>query len=649
MKLRYKLGLFTAAAAMASAALAAPADQRISQEGRWFVDPTGRIVTLHGGNVTLPEFQPGTSDDARWSTTVPARMAEQGFNGVRLVIFLSDLMPRPGVIDTGYVERVAKTVAAYKAAGVYTLIDFHQDEYSAAVGVRGMPAWAVFTDGKQRVPGLDFPMGYFKDPAVQLAFDNFWANHAVTGTGKGVQDFYVQGLTAIARRFRDEPAVLGIDVMNEPATGSRCAEPDPVKANCPQLEQELLKPFYEKASRAINQAAPRMIVFVEPFMLQGALGTPIATPFAARPGTRGFSFHNYGPVEAVRDKVSDGALEHATRQGAALINTEWGFNNDPSEIAGQAGDFDRRHISWLAWTRGAFEALVDPRLPDQGNGNRAALLRAYARPYAQVTAGTPGEMRFDAGEGTMLYRYATTPPRGRLAAGETMIRIPAVNYPSGYTVSVTGGTVRSPGNASELRIANAPGAKEVVVTLTRVGHLPPLPTGSGEPDRNEAALRALPPIPAGPLNRDSLLGHVVVTPGGRAVLERQLPGMLTGLSHVHGWERMTLAGVQQFASGVLTEAKMAQIEADLRTLKVTPGAVQGAGSERLSIDSLTSDLLADPRAREILDREAPGLSTSSQHGLFPQTRLRALRSAMPDILTQEALRRIEQALAALPG
>jgi len=243
MKLHTKLGLFTAAAAMASAANAAPASQRISQEGRWFVDATGRVVTIHGGNVTLPEFKSGTSDDERWSQNVPARMAEQGFNGVRLVIFLSGLMPKPGIIDEAYVARIARTVAAYKAAGVYTMIDFHQDEYSAVVGVRGMPEWAVFPEGHQRVPGLEFPMGYFKDPAVQRSFDNFWKNHPVPGTGKGVQDLYVEGLAAIARRFRDEPAVLGIDVMNEPATGSRCAEPDPVKANCPQLEEELLKPF----------------------------------------------------------------------------------------------------------------------------------------------------------------------------------------------------------------------------------------------------------------------------------------------------------------------------------------------------------------------------------------------------------------------
>lgn len=639
----FTTALLASTALLPAAAQPAPATERIAQSGRWFVDPAGRTVMLRGGNVMLPEFKAG---EPRWTDDTPARMAEQGFNAIRLVIFFSGVMPRPGVIDQAYLDRIARTVAAYKAAGIYTMIDFHQDQYGALVGVRGMPDWAVFSDGYKRIPGVEFPMGYFKDPAVQRSFDNFWRNHPVPGTAKGVQDLYVDGLAAVARRFRDEPAVMGIDVMNEPATGTRCAQPDPAKAHCPELERELLEPFYRKASAAIGKAAPGMIVFVEPFMLQGALGTPINTPFAAPQGRRGFSFHNYGPVKETRDRVNDYALAHATRQGAAIVNTEWGFSNDPAEINGQADDFDARHISWMGWTRGAFEALVDPALPDRGNGNRVALLRAYARPYAQATAGTPQSTRFDPVSGTLTYRF--TPASGNRGKGTTEIRVPAIHYPNGYTVAIDGGAARSPAGAPLLRVAAAPGAKLVTVKLSRVGELPPLPPSRAEPDSSEAALRALPPIPAGPLTRASLLGHIVVTPGGRALLDRQVPGMLAGMSHVHGWEKMTLAGIQQFASAILTDAKLAAIDAELATLKVTPGPVRIADEARLSVDSMTSDLLADPRARAILEREAPGLAGNSQQGLFPQTRLRNLQPAMPELLTDAVLARIEAALAALP-
>jgi hypothetical protein len=500
------------------------------------------------------------------------------------------------------------------------------------------------------MPGVDFPMGYFKDPAVQHAFDNFWANHRVPGTGKGVQDFYVEALTEVARRFRDEPAVLGIDVMNEPATGSRCAQPDPVKANCPDLELQLLRPFYEKASRAVAKAAPHMIVFVEPFMLQGALGTPIDTPIVAPAGQRGLSFHNYGPVEATREKVSAGALAVAERKHAAILNTEWGFSNDPAAVDAQANDFDRRLISWLAWPRGAFEALVDPSLPDHGNGDRAQILRAYARPYPQATAGTPETLKFDSASGTLRYRYTTALVGGGRAAPamQTEIRIPAISYPNGYRVAVTGGSVVSPANAPVLDIRNDPGATAVSVTVTRIGTLPPLAsTGNPAGGAEAAALAALPPIPPGPLTSNSLIGHIVATPGGRALLDREVPGMLTGLSQVHGWEKMTLAGIQHFASGVLTDAKLTEIDTALAKLTVTPGPVHARGAQ-LSVDSLASDLLADPRARAIIARDAPGLIDAPQQGLYPQTTLRHLQPAMPAILTDAALERIARALAALP-
>jgi hypothetical protein len=70
-------------------------------------------------------------------------------------------------------------------------------------------------------------------------------------------------------------------------------------------------------------------------------------------------------------------------------------------------------------------------------------------------------------------------------------------------------------------------------------------------------------------------------------------------------------------------------------------------SSTLSLDSLTSDLIADPAARAILDREAPGLTSSNKQGLFPQTRLRNLQPELPELLTDAVLARIAKALAEL--
>ena len=41
----------------------------------------------------------------------------------------------------------------------------------------GMPAWATLTDGLPN-PDAPFPTYYIQNPALQRAFDNFWANKA---------------------------------------------------------------------------------------------------------------------------------------------------------------------------------------------------------------------------------------------------------------------------------------------------------------------------------------------------------------------------------------------------------------------------------------------------------------------------------------
>jgi len=88
---------------------------------------------------------------------------------------------------------------------------------SACAACPGGPPSATGTNPSASPSG-----GYFSDPAIHAAFDNFWRNHPVPGTGKGVQDLYIEGVAALAARFRDETAVFGIDLMNEAFPGSHC-------------------------------------------------------------------------------------------------------------------------------------------------------------------------------------------------------------------------------------------------------------------------------------------------------------------------------------------------------------------------------------------------------------------------------------------
>lgn len=564
--LRISLLLVGAVVALAACTAAAPPESmsRLDQHGRWLLDGEGRVVMLRGGNLHLPgDGRP----EGRPDTETPRRLAAQGFNAVRLVLFFDRLMPAPGEVDDNYLDEIARAVALYRDAGVYVLLDVHQDEYGPAVGVRGMPAWATFSDGHepQRLP---FPAGYFADPAIHAAFDNFWRNHPVPGSGKGVQDLYIEGVTALAARFRDEPTVFGIDLMNEPFPGSRCNKPDPAVAHCPELERELLAPFYERAGDALARAAPQTIVFVEPFMLQGALGVPIVNPPPGAVAKRGLSFHQYGTFAEIRKRGNAYALQSALATGSAPLNTEWGFTNDPQVWTAQAEEFDALLIPWLAWARGPFAPIVDGRMPAAGNDNREATLRALARPYARATAGTPLSLAFDGASGTLDYAYSTAAPAGRALSSEvTEIVLPASNFPAGYTVSIEdeGARVLSAPDAPVLRLRAAAGATEVRLRAVRKGALPELP-----------------------------------------------PIVATADPYAH------LSG---------------------------PAAAKPAGGAALSTNSMLSDLLGDPRARAILEREVPDLVNSPQMGMGSQMTLRGLQPFVPEILGNEVLERIERALA----
>jgi len=540
---------------------------RLDQHGRWLLDDAGRIVMLRGGNLQLPGHgDPGRSDGAANAET-PRKFAEQGFNAVRLVLLFDRLMPEPGGVDQQYLDEIARAVAAYREVGVYVLLDVHQDEYGPAVGVRGLPAWATFAGGREP-KRLPFPAGYFSDPAVQVAFDNFWRNHPVPGTGKGVQDLYIDGVAALAARFRDEPAVFGIDLMNEPFPGSRCNQPDPVSANCPELEQELLAPFYARAGDAIARVAPQTIVFVEPFMLQGALGIPMGTPPPGARAKRGLSFHQYGTFAEIRRRGNHYALKSALATGSAPLNTEWGFTNDPEQWIAQAEEFDALLIPWLAWARGPFAPIVDEGMPAAGNDNREATLRALARPYPRATAGTPLSLAFDGTSGTLEFSYSTSPPDGRVLTSEvTEIVMPAPNFPSGYTAVIRGdgASVISTPDAPVLLVRTKTGSSNVSIRAARKGQLPQLP-----------------PIVA----TIDPYAHLQAGAGGHSTREAAL-----------------------------------------------------------STSSMVSDLLGDPRARAILQREAPDLVTSPQIAMGAQMTLRGLQPFVPQMLSDEVLERIDRALA----
>ena len=163
--------------------LTTSADRRI-------VDDQGRDVLLRGANVnSLGEYWQGVPSIP---TTIPlteadwAEMAAHGFSVIRLLISWSKVEPTRGVFDQGYLDQVDGYVRAAAAHGIYSVIDMHQDAYSATIsttdpstcpagthpakGWDGAPAWATLTDGLSTCITGDRN----SSPAVTRAWNNFY-------------------------------------------------------------------------------------------------------------------------------------------------------------------------------------------------------------------------------------------------------------------------------------------------------------------------------------------------------------------------------------------------------------------------------------------------------------------------------------------
>jgi endoglycosylceramidase len=438
----------------------------LGHSGRFLTDAAGQVVILHGLNM-VSKVAPFEPEAAGFGSAAARSLAADGFNVVRLGVIYSALEPEPGVFSAGYVASIKRTVAVLASQGVYSLLDFHQDQLAEGFGGEGFPAWSVETNGLP-IQAFPFPSGYLSSPALAAAFDSFWTDQPGPG-GVGLQQRYADAWRYVAARFADDPSVLGYDLFNEPW---------PASATDAQLGA-----FYSKVIAAIRTVDRSHLIFYEPFVLFN-FGQQTMLPHFSDTKL-GMSFHDYcladpetDPTECAADEQLPvaNALERSSATGDALVETEFGATDDLADLARVEGIADAHGISWIEWSycgcddptgsvAPSIEGLVtDPALPARGANVDAAKLAVLSEPYPRLTAGTPQRYSFDRSTRTMRYTYSVTSTRRRrFAPGScTAIVVPRAQYPSGYSVEVTGAMVTSGPGAGVLTLAERSGARSVV-------------------------------------------------------------------------------------------------------------------------------------------------------------------------------------------
>jgi endoglycosylceramidase len=432
--------------------------------GRWFVDALGRVVLMHGVNMVSKQapYYPAAfgfgGDDA-------AFLAAEGFNALRLGVDFRGLMPTPGIVETDYIDHLAETVAALTQHGIFVLMDFHQDGFAPMFNGNGFPDWLAIGDGLPNPPDAVFPAYYIQNPAMQRAFENFWANRAGPN-GVGLQEYFVQGVEAIVARFAAEPMVLGTELMNEPFPGSNWLPCLMAGTGCPDLEHQLLEPFYHRATEAARRIAPDRFVFVEPFVLFNFGQGPTSLP--GTEAGRVLSFHSYAVNAAGEEAVIAYAVDAATRDAAPLLLTEFGARVDPVFLNRITAEMEHGLVPWMFWSYDG-EVIGDLRQPAGPDNLRdAAAFDALVRPYPIATTGTPTEIAFDPTEKVFRFTYDTTPPTDVAYASNalTVVSVPGRQYPDGYDVHVEGAVVTSLPHAPLLTMRNMPDATHVSMQVS---------------------------------------------------------------------------------------------------------------------------------------------------------------------------------------
>jgi endoglycosylceramidase len=493
----------------------------------YIADDKGRMVLLHGAiaqglidfwssadptRADPPPFYP--IDPAAYESSCPdnslqmpapplcqsdlAQMAALGFNSLRLPLSWSLLEPERGRFNKLYVDRVAQVVGWAKAVGMYVIIDLHQNGYSRFVGpvdgatsklrfYTGAPAWATITDG---LPSREYAGRRELNPAGLEANSNFWYDRS------GIQDEYIATVAMLAQRFRDESAVAGYSVFNEPFPGWNLP---------PGFEDLLLFPFYRRVIDAVTgfrDGLPCWTGFYMPsfcgyrdlgvhdlhhlFFLEAGLlrevtdfPTHLGLPVSSYPNLV-LSLHAYThqyTFDALIKPGQDpekatypwGGYEQSYSLGereakaidAALFVSEFGFppGYDVKVIGSQLVEMERHRVGFAFWTwkeNGVGNwSMFDSTQANQAPGPSSGCLlpakeRLLARVYPIASADPAVTYHYDPGTGAFSLQA-----RGRSGDAPTVVYIPH---------EVTGDVSAGGALANEAVFTNSDGSRLVTST-----------------------------------------------------------------------------------------------------------------------------------------------------------------------------------------
>ena len=421
----------------------------------FFYDKQGRVRIFHGVNAvkkSFPWYEASFLQDDRLDD-----LKEWGLNVVRLGVMWAGTEPEERSYNSTYIGIIKGIVQRLGQRGIYTLLDMHQDcATSRFESYDGFPRWLIdkFPESPNPFPWPQEKITFWEEKYFTQAVSRVF-QHVYNNTADAL-DKWSAFWRYVAQQFKDEPYVLGYNVINEPWVGDYFQEESLFwPGNAGRVN---LAPSYEQINQCIRQVDNETIFFYEPVMYGMILHDPVlGSGFTQVPGgddyrnVSAYSYHAYcWPLEFIDSGAPDqerkeakelcdneflpGIMEaqrdNIKQTGGASMLTEYGLchTHEPG-INIRCEDImnlcDRFLQSWTDWDYADYKWY-------NNNEQVMAKIKPYIRPYAQSVAGTPTNMTFDPKTESFTFEFDLDPSIN--AASE--IFLPRLRY-SDYTITVT--------------------------------------------------------------------------------------------------------------------------------------------------------------------------------------------------------------------
>jgi endoglycosylceramidase len=415
--------------------------------------PDGRRAILRGANLagahkSSPYFgfhQP---------TDYTSLKTDWGMNTIRFLVLWAGVEPEKGSYDEAYLDGLAERVGWARDAGLFVVLDMHQDVFGEGFNGDGAPRWAC-DEARYAAfkPASQWFLNYL-DPNVAACIDGFYASEELL-------EHYTEAWRRVANKLVDNDAVVGFDPMNEPQWGSAIPA---------TFEVTKLQPFYERIVPAVREIAPHWLAFLEPgasrnigmatqlvpFPFGDVVYSPHCYDSAAEQGN-GFDPAARG---ALINKIAALAGEAASLSAALWIGEYGGRTGSPGIGAYMDANYDGAAAVAAPNVYWSYDRNTDGygMLNDDGSA-KTVLLDALVRPVPELVAGDP--IRWDYDEQTRTFSFQWQPDPHVHAP--TVVSVPSRVYPNGYDVQCGGCvTEKKPGELFVTLRAAGEAAKLVI-------------------------------------------------------------------------------------------------------------------------------------------------------------------------------------------